>query len=85
MASARDELLQRFPESGSARVLVVDDHEFMHRLIRVRLRGESLEVVSAWTCHEAIEKWSVRLRTVLAAARERARQADAQQNPQKVG
>ena len=36
-------------------------------------------------CHEAIEKWSVRLRTVLAAARERARQADAQQNPQKVG
>jgi diguanylate cyclase (GGDEF)-like protein len=56
MASARDELLQRFPESGSARVLVVDDHEFMHRLIRVRLRGESLEVVSAWTCHEAIEK-----------------------------
>lgn len=56
MASARDELLHRFPESGSARVLFVDDHEFMHKLIRVRLGGESLEVVPAWTCSEAIEK-----------------------------
>lgn len=55
MASAREQLLERFPESGSARVLFVDDHEFMHRLVRVRLGGESLEVLPAWTCGEAIE------------------------------
>lgn len=35
------------------------------------------------TCHDAIEKWSERLRMVLAQARERAKQADAQQ--QKAG
>ena len=56
MASARDELLDRSREPGSARVLFVDDHEFMHRLVRVRLGRESLEVVSAWTCSEAIER-----------------------------
>ena len=56
MASARDELLNRFPDTGPPRVLVVDDHEFMHRLIQARLRGESLEVIPAWTCGEAIEK-----------------------------
>lgn len=36
------------------------------------------------TCHDAIEKWSERMRTVLAQARERARQADAQKQ-QKAG
>jgi len=45
----------RLDDGTPQRVLVVDDHEFMHRLIRLRLKAESIEVLSAWNCAEAIE------------------------------